>query len=156
MTEERKSSFPVAFAGGIVVVLIVFGAVFLYTETTRAPAPAEQHLSLTDETREYAQRIHFGELQMSRAKNMIGTELTYIAGVVRNEGDRTIKDFEATIEFRDSLEQVVLREIRRPLGKGAAPLGPGARREFQVTIEAVPSSWNQYYPQFRVTGLVLE
>jgi hypothetical protein len=54
------------------------------------------------------------------------------------------------------LGQVVLREIRRPFGRNASPLGGGQSRDFQLTFEGVPRDWNVQYPTFRVSGLVLE
>ena len=41
---EEKSSFPVAFAIGIVVVLVLFAGLILVTRMTRSKAPAAQPL----------------------------------------------------------------------------------------------------------------
>ena len=93
---------------------------------------------------------------MSRAANLLNQEVTYVFGVLSNDGDRTIRELEVTIEFRDSLNQVVLRDTRRFIGPRAKPVEPLRRREIEMTFDHVPDDWNRQYPSLRVTGLVLD
>jgi hypothetical protein len=51
------------------------------------------------------------------------------------------------------LNQVVLREARAVLDVAAPPLAPGARREFEISFEHVPSSWNMQQPVINITAL---
>jgi len=66
-----------------------------------------------------------------------------------------VRQIEVTVEYRDQINQLVLREKESLLARGV-PLGPGEKREFQLNFENVPNSWNRQYPVIRVTGLQLE
>jgi hypothetical protein len=48
---------------------------------------------------------------------------------------------------------VVLRENRSAFGTGLSPLAPGGRREFEISLEHIPSSWNMQVPQIIVSGI---
>ncbi len=153
---EPKHEFPVAFVAGGVIVLLMIGGAFLLTDYERTHAPAERQLVVAEADKPYLPQIQIGGIEMSRASNMLGHELTYIAGTLTNAGNRTIKSIEVTVEFRDSLAQVVLRDKRRPFGHFMEPLPAGGSRDFVLTFESVPRDWNIQHPQFRVTGLELQ
>ncbi len=153
---EEKSAFPVAFGIGIVVVLLLVGGVILATRFTRSKAPAAQPLPFGAAEQAAAARIHFLEPQMARASNYLNQEVTYVAGVISNDGVDTIREVEVQFEFHDPFNQVILRETRRLLGPGTKPLGGGQRADFQITLEYVPAEWNQQYPTMRITGLQLQ
>jgi hypothetical protein len=87
---------------------------------------------------------------------MIKQEFTYVNGTMSNDGDQTIRAMEVTVEFRDDLKQVILRDSQFVIAPhGDPPLNAGLSREFQLTLEHVPAEWNQEYPSLRVTGLLL-
>ncbi len=153
---EEKSAFPIAFGIGIVVVLLLVGGVILATRFTRSKAPAAQPLPFGAAEQAAAARIHFLDPQMARASNYLNQEVTYVAGVISNDGVDTIREMEVQFEFHDPFNQVILRETRRLLGPGAKPLGGGQRADFQVTLDYVPAEWNQQYPTIRITGLQLQ
>lgn len=156
MSSEDRREFPWALLAGIAVVgLLVCGAWFV---TSRKPtgAPQEAKLPFSAVEQAYMERIHFKDIQMQRAANLLDQEITFVLGKVENAGARNIVEMEVVIEFRDLMNQVVLREGRRLYGKHAAPLPGGRSREFQFNFEHVPVDWNRQYPNFRVTGLKLE
>jgi hypothetical protein len=153
---EQKSRFPAAFlAGGIVVLLTVGGAYFLNRNFRSIGPAAEPPLPMTPVEQAYVPRIKFTDIQMARATNFLNQELTYVAAVLTNDGARPIRRVEVTIEFRDSLGQVVLRETRRVPGPYADAIAPGEHRDIQFTFEHLPTEWNRQYPVLRVTGLLL-
>ncbi len=157
MIQEDKSRTPAPFVAGIVVVGLLLGGVVLLTRHTRPAEPAvEEHLPITGPEQAYARQIRFFDLRMSRAANFLNQEVTFVFGIAANDGPRNVRDIEATIEFHDLFNQVILRDTRRVLGPRAAPLSPGQQREFQVGFEHVPAGWNHQYPSIRVTGLLLE
>ncbi len=157
LPSEERSSFPIAFALGAAIVLLIVGGLVLASRLTRSKGTAgDEHLPFGATEQAAAQRIHFLDPQMARASNFLNQEVTYIAGTVSNDGVATIKEVEVTIEFRDPFNQVILRETRRLLGPNARPLAGGERRRFQVSLEYVPDEWNQQYPSIRVTGLLLQ
>jgi hypothetical protein len=157
MMQEERSRTPAAFIAGAVVVALLVGGIVLLTRRTRPAEPAaEQRLPMGAAGEAYAKQIRFLDLKMSRAANFLNQEVTFVFGLVANDGARTIGEIEVTVEFRDAFNQVVLRDTRRVLGPRTAPLAPGQRREFQLGFEHVPADWNRQYPSLRVTGLLLE
>jgi hypothetical protein len=104
----------------------------------------------------YAGRIHITDIQLAKATNMLNQEFTYVAGVISNDGVRNIRGLDVTLEFRDPFNQVILRDTEHLIVPGTQPLTGGARRDFQITFEHVPSEWNQQYPAIQVSGLILE
>jgi hypothetical protein len=155
--QEPKSDFPAAFLAGAVVVLIVFAGIMALIHFSRPTGPTpDQKLPFGAVEQAYAERIHFSNIQMARAKNMLDQEFTYVVGTTSNDGTRSIRGLDVTIEFRDPFNQVVLRQTERLIGISTGPLDAGQKRDFQITLEHVPAEWNQQYPAFRVTGLILD
>ena len=154
---EDRSRLPVAFAAGAGVVLLLFGGLLLVTRTMKSRGPAANAgMPFAAAEQAYSGHIHFTNIQLAKATNMLNQDFTYVAGVISNDGVRTIRGLEVTLEFRDPFGQVILRETEQLIGTGAEPLGGGARRDFQITLEHVPAEWNQQYPGIRVTGLILQ
>ncbi len=157
MTQEEKSSFTAAFLAGLAVVLLLFGGASLLTRNSRSVQPApKQRLPMAATEQTYAKHIRFLDPQMNRVANFLNQEVTIIFGSVANDGPRTIREMEVTLEFHDVFNQVVLRDTRRLFGPRATPLGPGQRQDFQFSFEHIPAGWSRQYPTLRVTGLLLE
>jgi hypothetical protein len=153
---EDRSRFPVALAAGAVVVLLLFGGVMVLTRSMRTHGPtAADTLPFGAAEQAYAQRIHFMNPQMARATNFLNQEFTYVAGTISNDGTRALRRLQVTIEFHDPLNQVVLRETELLITSPARPLEGGQRRDFQVTLDHLPATWDQQYPSIRVSGMVL-
>ncbi|HYL68394.1 MAG TPA: hypothetical protein VEX69_04445 [Candidatus Limnocylindria bacterium] len=153
---EDRSRLPVALAAGAAVVLLLFGGLMLVSRMTRTHGPAAADvLPFGAAEQTYAQRIHFLNPQMARATNFLNQEFTYIAGTISNDGTRSLQRLQATLEFHDPLNQVVLRETQLLITSPARPLDGGQRRDFQVTLDHVPATWDQQYPSIRVSGIVL-
>jgi hypothetical protein len=154
---SSSSRFYVALAAGagIVLLLIVVGILL-----TRGPGggmggqPAPLRFGPAEQA--YASQIHFSALQLSQASNMLNQQFTYVVGTVSNGGNRPVRAVEVTVEFHDLVNQLVLRDTARLFLPGTPPLAPGHEREFQLTFEHVPSSWNRQAPAIRVTGLDLQ
>ncbi|HXX20676.1 MAG TPA: hypothetical protein VEJ46_14835 [Candidatus Acidoferrum sp.] len=159
-TEERggRSSFPAAFALGVLVTLILAGGLVWLVHATHSKGPTPiGKLPFGSEEQAYAQQIHFQGGQMSQATNFLNQEFTYVAGSVSNAGPRAVRALDVVIEFRDPFNQVVLRDPQRIILTDGPPLKAGESRDFDVTLGAhLPSEWNRQYPAFRVTGLILE
>ena len=154
---ERRR-FPVAFLAGIIVMAVLFGAFYLLTRVLSShDAAVAVKLPFGAAEQAYADRIHFSDLHMSRSTNMIKQEFTYVTGTVSNDGVQSIRAMEVTVEFRDSLNQVILRDSQFVIAPSGDPaLNAGLSREFQLTLEHVPAEWNQEYPSIHVTGLNLQ
>jgi len=153
-----RSQFPVAFAAGACIVLLLAGGLVLATHfaARRGPGGASAKLPFGPAEQAYAGNIHFGDIHMSRSSNLLNQEFTYINGTLSNDSSRTLRGLDVTLEFTDPFNQVVLRDSERLVDPASPPLGAGQQRDFQVTLEHVPAEWNQQVPLIRVTGLILE
>ncbi|MGH9704181.1 MAG: hypothetical protein ACRD4K_12475 [Candidatus Acidiferrales bacterium] len=156
--KERESNFALMLALGAAVVLLLIGGFYLVGRMTRSNSPAaqQQPLPMGAAEQAYAERIQFLDIQMSRAANFLNQEFTYVTGNLSNDGTRTIRAVELTIEFHDPFNQVILREKQRVISQQDRPLPGGLRQPFQITFEHIPDEWNHQYPSIRVTGLLLE
>jgi len=152
---EEKRARPAALWVGVLGVAGLIG-MFWYLHVSGQAPRKEGPLAFGAGERVYASQIAFSGLEMSRAANMLDQEVTYLSGQIADQGRRAVREIEVTIEFRDALNQVVLREQRRVLGKLARPLAPGERRDFQIAFDHVPADWNVQVPTMRITGLDLE
>jgi hypothetical protein len=152
---DERSRVAVVFAAGAVVVALLAAGLWLLSRSMRPSGPAAK-LPFAAEEQAYAGRIHFQNVEMSRATNFLNQEFTYVTGTIANDGTRTLTGLEITLEFHDPFDQVILREKHRAIGPEARPLLGGEQRAFQVTLEHIPVEWNQQYPSIRVTGLVFQ
>jgi hypothetical protein len=153
---EERSRLPIAFGAGLIIVLILFGGLFLITRRMHSSGPAAEvklPFGATEQT--YSERIHFTDMHMAKATNFLNQEFTYVAGTMTNDGTRDIKAMDVSIEFRDPFKQVILRDSEHLVGPDTAPLTGGQKGTFQVSVEHLPAEWNHEYPIIRVTGLVL-
>jgi hypothetical protein len=156
MSASESRSYPLAFLAGAGVVLLLLGAFFLLGRGSRTPSQvAIPALPFGEAERAYAAQIRISDLQMSRAANLLNQEVTFLVGKVENSGGRKVRQIEVTVDYHDLINQLVLREKQSLLARGA-PLYPAEKREFQLNFENVPHSWNQKFPDIRITGLQLE
>jgi hypothetical protein len=150
--------FPAAFIAGLIVVFIVVAcavAISRYAHS-RETAAAAVKLPFGPAEQAYASNLHFDNIQMARATNMLNQEFTYVAGTMTNAGPQQVAALEVTLEFHDPFNQVILRDSERLVTRANAPLASGERRDFQITLEHISVQWNQQNPTFRVTGLILQ
>jgi hypothetical protein len=160
LLEEKKQEgrgFGLALGAGAIILALLLGGVYLLSQR-RSPeaARALEPLPFGANEQAYAERIHFLDLKMSRAANYLNQEFTFLYCTMSNAGNKTIRQMEVTVEFRDVLNQVVLRQTDRVLGPGAPPVSGGFRRDLEFAFEHVPNEWNRQHPTLRVTGLLLE
>ena len=162
LPKREKREFPVAFAAGGVVVLIV-AAILVFVShgpnlngPSNAAVAAAQKLPFGTAEQTYAPRIHFQDIQMARSTNLLNQEFTFVAGTISNDGDRAISGLQVAIEFHDPFNQVILSDTETLIAHGAQPLPGGQKRDFQVILEHVPVEWNRQYPTIRATGLILQ
>lgn len=152
---EERSRFPAAFLAGAGVVLVLLLVLWLVTRSLGPSGPRRQKLPFGPVEQAYAAQIHFQSGEMSHATNFLNQEFIYIEGTVSNDGPRTVRVLEATFEFRDALNQVILRDTERVI-EPPEILAATTQRDFRITFEHIPSTWSQQYPSVSVSGLVLE
>jgi hypothetical protein len=153
-TPQKPRRLPALILAVMTAVAVSLGIYFWPgANEPRAIPKNEVRLPFGPTEEAYAAKIQFQNVSMSRAENFIHQEITTISGEFVNAGNLPIRDVELTIVFSDELHQVVLRESRSPFGSGSEPLAPGGRREFEISLEHVPSSWNMQLPAITITGL---
>ena len=114
----------------------------------------ESHLPFGPAEQAYASNVEIENLELSRAENFLNQEVTTLAGRLTNAGTLPLSNVELTVEFSDQLGQVVLRESRAVFGPQTPPFAPSERRDFEVSFEHIPSSWNIQQPLVRVSGIL--
>lgn len=164
--EPQKTGWRLPMLVAAVLGVIVLAAIFWLgrpSSRTAAPLAPETLPPLDEQGHRYAERIEIAGVELSRLQNFLGQEVTYLDGTLTNHGDRTLRAVELTIEFRDRLNQVVLRERLRPVGappgspvaRFTPPLPPGETRDFRAGFDSLPKDWNRQLPTVHVTRLLL-
>ncbi len=157
--QERDFRWYAVAAGAAVVIVIVVALVVF----GRNPQAGQKELPEP----EYAANLHVSDLKLSAAENFVGASVNYIDGKITNTGDQTVTGCRLEAIFRNSLGQIVQREIqplmilqeRKGFGYqdltplSAAPLAPNQVREFRLTFEHISADWDHGYPELRVVSL---
>lgn len=108
--------------------------------------PSQARPALNTEEKAYLPQIVVTEARMSAAQNFLGGRVIYLDAQVTNKGTRLVRQLKLQLEFRDTLEQVILRETVRPVTLRTPPLKPGETRPLHLTFEQMPADWNQAPP----------
>jgi hypothetical protein len=152
--EPKRRRFPLLVLAVMIAIAMSLGIYFWPGgQEPRSASKGEGHLPFGPAEQAYVSMIQFENISLSRAENFIHQEVTTLSGELVNSGTRPLRDVELAIVFSDELEQVVLRENRSPFGTGSSPLAPGDRREFEISLEHIPSSWNMQVPQITISGI---
>jgi hypothetical protein len=152
-SNDDRSRFGIALVAAAALGLLVVLFFYLFSSGPRGGTAREAQLPFGPAEQAYASRVELRNFSMSRAENFVHQEVTMLSGEVTNTGDRALADLEVTVEFRDSLNQVALRETRRLSGAATLPLAPGQLRSFTISFEHIPADWNRQLPSVRVVGL---
>lgn len=156
--DQRGGAFPAALAAGLVICLIVAGAVVLMSRRSSAPKKAAQKVTFPFGATEqaYAPNIHFSKIKLAKAQNFLGEEFTYVQFSVTNAGTQDVHGLSIQLEFYDPFKQVILKDKEQLIGPNDSPLHPKEERGLQITLGGLPAEWNHADPIFRVTGLALQ
>jgi hypothetical protein len=154
-SEPAKSAFPTT-AVAIASVAIVILVAFLILLSHRHPEA---------ESMDYAPNIAFSHIEMSESTSLSGGKSTYIDGHVTNNGKLTVTGISLHVVFKNDeamppqieITQLSLIRAREPYVDiqpvSAAPIAPGAEREFRLIFENIDSNWNQSEPELHITGV---
>jgi hypothetical protein len=154
---ETGRQFGYALLAGLIIVLIIAGVAYFWVEKTAdKPISQASPLPMGEAEQAYAAQIQFGSFDLSRTTNFLNQQVTIVAGVVSNNGQRTVLEMEVSMEFHDLSQNVILREKQRMFGSKERPLLSLDKRSFQLNFETIPEGWNQVPPTFTITGLRLQ
>lgn len=143
---------------GIGIVLAVLAGIALFSRQGKKQAETADP---------YAQKLQVSEMQVSRANNFVGATVTYLDCRVTNAGDKTVIGAQAQLIFRNTLQEVVQKEVvpirvlqASKLGGYAdvtdlslAPLAPGQTQSIRLVLEHVSSDWNRSFPEMQFVNL---
>ena len=131
-------------------------AVVMWPGAERRPTSStrESHLPFGTAEQAYAPNLQIENLALSRAENFLNQEVTTLAGRLTNAGNLPLANVELTVDFSDQLGQTVLRESRAVFASPTSPFAAGEHRDFEVSFEHIPSSWNIQQPLVRVSGIL--
>jgi hypothetical protein len=155
-TREERNWTPILI--GIGIVIVVLAGIVMLSRQARKPT------SIPDP---YAQKLQLSGMQISRANNFVGATVTYLDCRVTNTGDRTVTGARAELTFRNTLNEVVQKEIvpirvlhTNKLGGNEdivdlslAPLSPGQTQGVRLVLEHVSNDWNRSFPDLRLVNL---
>lgn len=149
---QEKRELPAGVIAGVVFMAAVLAGVYFVIEQQSEPAtqPAP-----TPEAEAYLPNLGMADLRLSAEENFLRQQVTYVDGMLSNNGDRTIRQLKLRLYFRDVLNQVILQQDRDVI-QSRAPLPAGASREFRLLFDHVPDSWNRQVPQFQLVSMEFE
>ncbi|MGH9786707.1 MAG: DUF2393 family protein [Terriglobia bacterium] len=153
---EERPGLPVGVIAGAVFCAVVLAGLFLLIRMQSDPPGPPP---IAPEVEAYLPHLAVGELRLSAEENFLGQQVVYLDGQIANRGDRIVRQLSVRVYFRDSLNQIILRDDRdvvRTERPGAAPLAPGEMREFRLLFDHIPESWNRQLPQFQLVSMELE
>ena len=155
--EREKSRVPIAFLAGLMIVLLVAGAIVLLSRSVHLAAPkAAMTMPFGPQEQAYSKRLQINDVHLARSSNLLNQQFTYVSGTLVNNGDRTITGVTMTVDFRDSDNKVALHDTEPVIVSTDTPVPAGESHAFQMTIEQYPETWNQQMPSVYVSGLVLK
>lgn len=154
LPDRGPFSFALLVAAAAAVIVLAGFYLWPGRQSPSRGGAQEVHPPFGPEERAYAPKIAIENPALSRAENFLHQEVTILAGELVNTGERPLREVELTVEFHDDMNQIVLRESRLAISSASPPLGPAARRSFDVSFEHIPASWNMQQPAVRVTGLL--
>jgi hypothetical protein len=103
---------------------------------------------------EYKNQLELSQIGLAKGENYLGHEVFYVEGFVRNSGPRVVQRIELLFLFKDSLNQVVLKEVRKAVDyKGGKGLEPQKSTNFQVAFERLPRDWNYVVPEVQINSV---
>jgi len=152
--KELRGSPVRKVALSLVVILAGVGVYFILFRSAQGPAPQRAaQLAFGPQEQAYAPNLHLGNFTMKQAENFLNQEVKILEGDVLNSGDRTILALDGTIEFRDGMDQIALRETRSLLPMSPEGLKPGQVAHFEISFDHVPNSWNYVMPRVTVSSI---
>jgi hypothetical protein len=144
----------IAWMGAATIAIALAVVMWPGAERHSVSSTRESHLPFGDAEQAYAPKLQIENLPLRRAENFLNQEVTTVPGRLTNAGDLPLSNVELTVEFFDQLGQVVLRESRAAFAPQTPPFAPGESRDFEVSFEHIPSSWNIQQPLVRVSGIL--
>ncbi|HMF89539.1 MAG TPA: hypothetical protein VKL40_02775 [Candidatus Angelobacter sp.] len=153
--KERRNWTPMIIGGAVVVLIVVGLVVFGVLGRSPGANPADPYLA----------KLELSNLRMAKAENFAGGSVTYVEGTLVNTGDKKVTAATVQVTFKNNLGEISQKETvpvtvvtSNPayVDYGTldrAPLAPGQRRAFRLTLEYVTPDWDGQLPLVKVVGI---
>lgn len=153
LPQPKSGRSWIAWMGAATIAIAL--VILMWPDAGRKPASSRRaaHLPFGGAEQAYAPKVQVENLALSRAENFLNQEVTTLSGRLTNAGNLSLANVEVNIEFSDQFGQNVLRESRALFVQPASPMAPGERRDFEVSFEHIPYTWNVQQPVVRVSGI---
>lgn len=155
--KQERNWLPLIIASGFVAVIL---AALLLTQEHGRRANQNAPASAAPDT--YASSLALTKLKMSESGNLAGGKVTYLDGLIANQGTSTVTAVTVQVLFHTFAHEVAQNEtqtlklirVREPYidvePVSAAPIKPGEQKEFRLIFDAVSPNWDGAYPDVRV------
>ncbi len=153
---QERNWLPLGIAAGAVIVVVALILVLGRGRSAINVAP------VTAAQDPYSVSLPISAVAMSEAGNLAGGKVTYLDGHIVNKGSRTVSGIQVQVLFRNVAREVAQNEtqalkfirMREPYidvePVSAAPLKPGAERDFRLIFDSVTPDWDGAYPEVRI------
>jgi hypothetical protein len=140
---------------GAVLVLIAVTLVVVLTRNKPASTRPDPYIA----------KLQISNLHMETAENFAGGSVTYVEGTLENTGDKKVTGAQVQAIFKNSLNErvgapvlpVMILQPNTPIVDYGpmehAPLGPGQKRDFRITLEHISADWDGRLPQVQVVAV---
>lgn len=154
---QERNWLPLIIAAGVVLVLV--GIVVFIMERNKG---ASNVAPVSAQADPYSANLPITGVAMSESSNLAGGKVTYLDGHIANKGNRTVSGITVQVLFRNAAHEVAQNETqpmkfirtREPYVDvepvSAAPLKPGAERDFRLIFDTVTPDWDGAYPEIRI------
>jgi hypothetical protein len=104
----------------------------------------------------YGANLQIGSVKVLAADTMMAGSVTYVDGVVRNSGNRTVTALTVAVVFHDAMGQIVQNDRNQVISKKTGPLAPGDSRAFRIGFDHVAADWNRTPPDIRSVNVFVD
>jgi len=157
MTKARKLRPAEPWVGILLVWIATSPWLFLSTCRKDATLEETQRQEATAQVEADKSRIVLSEIGLAKGENYLGQIVYYVEGSAKNEGERVVQRIDLTFLFKDSLNQVVLKETRKAVDyKNKKGLESRKAINFQVGFDRLPRDWDHRIPEIQVANVIFK
>jgi len=157
MTKARKIRTAEPWVSILLIWIFSSSLLFLLACSKNSTLEETQAREATAQTEAYKGKLVLSQIGLAKGENYLGQIVFYVEGSVKNEGDRVVQRIDLTFLFKDSLNQVVLKETRKAVDyKNKKGLESQKSINFQVGFDRLPRDWDHRIPEINVAKVIFK
>jgi hypothetical protein len=157
MTKARKIRAAEPWVGILLGWAFASSLLFLSNCSKDPTLEEAQKREATAQVEAYKSKIVLSRIGLAKGENYLGQIVYYVEGTVKNEGERIVQRIDLTFLFKDSLNQVVLKETRKSVDyKNKKGLESQKSINFQVGFDHLPHDWDHRIPEIQLTNVIFK